>query len=170
MTKLHQIKQLYHFTDRRNISLIRELGGLYSLAFLKLFGIEIPAPGGNDWSQQEDCRLGMDKYVHLCFRNNHPMEHIAKNDGRIQSSIFLNINPIVLQKPGVLFTEEVANKSGCTRYTIEQAEKIIDFEVLYQRTDWNDSSIQSRLKKVEKYEILVPDTIPMKLIRNISNG
>jgi hypothetical protein len=31
--------------------------------------------------------FGLDGYVHLCFRGNHPMEHIATVEGRIQRSV-----------------------------------------------------------------------------------
>ena len=69
-----------------------------------------------------------------------------------------------------MFTDDVSNKSGVEIYTIEEAKKIIDFPVLYTRTDWNDPEIQMRLQQAEKYEILVPDHIPLEYIRNIPNG
>ena len=53
---------------------------------------------------------------------------------------------------------------------MEKARKIIDFEVLYTRTDWRDPEIQRRLHQAEKYEILVPKKIPLDLIRNLPNG
>ena len=45
---LGKIPMLYHFTDRRNLASIREVGGLYSLVKLKEMGVQIAAPGGND--------------------------------------------------------------------------------------------------------------------------
>ena len=42
---LQQIAALYHFTDRRNLPLIRKLGGLYPLVKLRERGVEVPAPG-----------------------------------------------------------------------------------------------------------------------------
>ena len=44
------ISHLFHFCDTRNVPLIRELGGLYSLEMLEKKGVEIPAPGGNEWA------------------------------------------------------------------------------------------------------------------------
>ena len=38
----------------RNIPLIREHGGLLSLTRLRKKKIEIPVPGGNDWSHEAD--------------------------------------------------------------------------------------------------------------------
>jgi hypothetical protein len=58
---LLRIPSLYHFTDRRNLPLVRELGGLYPIAELRERKIEIPAPGGNHWSQEADGRMGMDR-------------------------------------------------------------------------------------------------------------
>jgi hypothetical protein len=167
---LKRIALLYHFTDRRNLPLIRKHGGLYPMSKLRKKNIEVPAPGGNEWSQDADGIKGMDEYVHLCFRNTHPMEYVARQDGRIKDTIFLQIHADVLLWDGVKFTPDVSNKSGVKVYTMEQAKKIIDFEVLYTRTDWRDAEVQKRLQQAEKYEILVPKKIPLELIRNLPNG
>src|SRR5260370_4560046 len=73
---LSRITRLYHFTDRQNLPLIQKLGGLYPPSQLEARGIQIPAPGGNQWSRDADKMSGMDRYVHLCFRPNHPMEYL----------------------------------------------------------------------------------------------
>lgn len=164
---LQSITRLYHFTDRRNLPVIKQHGGLIPMTELRRRKIDVPAAGGNEWSQDADGHFGMDKYVHLCFRSTHPMEYLARQDGRIQDSIFLEIHPSVLQWPGVMFTPDVSNKSGVCVHTIEQARAMIDYQVLYTRTDWSDPAIQQRLKQAEKYEILVPQLIPLNLIRNI---
>jgi ssDNA thymidine ADP-ribosyltransferase, DarT len=167
---LNRIPLLYHFTDRRNVPLIKKMGGLFPLSELLQKQVAIPAPGGNQWSHEADVLKGMDKYVHLCFRNNHPMEFIARQEGRITDTIFLQIHPSVLQLPGVLFTPDVSNKAGVEPVPIGEAAQLIDFPVLYTRTDWADPEIQQRLKQAEKCEILVPAHIPINLIRNIDNG
>jgi hypothetical protein len=41
---LDQITHLYHFTDRRNLPVIRELGGLYPSAKLKKKMLRSPLP------------------------------------------------------------------------------------------------------------------------------
>src|SRR6266849_1318077 len=145
----YAITALYHFTDRRNLPTIRKYG-LYSFAKLKKKGIEIPAPGGNEWSKEADANRGMDRYVHLCFRANHPMEYLARMDGRIQDSIFLEIHPHVLQLEGVMFSPGVSNKAGVEIVPITEAHKLIDFEVLYTRTNWRDAEIKQRLQQAEK--------------------
>lgn len=164
---LDQIPRLYHFTDRRNLDSIRAQGGLHPLSDLVKKGVNIPAPGGNQWSRDADELKGMGRYVHLCFRSNHPMEYLARQDGRIADSIFLEIHPSVMQLPNVMFTPDVSNKAGVQAVPIAEAGEIIDFEVLYTRTDWSDAEIQQRLKQAEKYEVLVPCLIPLTHIRNL---
>jgi hypothetical protein len=95
------------------------------------------------------------------------MEFLARQDGRIGDSIFLEIHPSVMQYPGVMFTPDVSNKAGVQAIPIAQAADLIDFEVLYTRTDWLDSGVQQRLKQAEKYEVLVPCHIPLTHIRNV---
>jgi hypothetical protein len=163
------VRMLFHFTDRANLPSIRE-HGLYSLAKLRKKGIKIAAPGGNELSHNLDEAGGLDKYVHLCFRSNHPMEFVARQDKRITDSIFLQIHPEVLYYDGVLFTDDVSNKAGVQTHSIEEARKFIDFEVLFTRTDWRDPAVKRRLDQAEKCEVLVPKHIPLDLIRNIPNG
>lgn len=167
---LQRITILYHFTDRRNLPSIREQGGLHPLSDLRHKQIAIPAPGGNEWSHDADAARSLDRYVHLCFRATHPMEYRARQEGRIADSIFLHISAEVLQWDGSRFTPDVSNKSGVESYTIEQARSMIDFDVLYTRTDWRDQAIKQRLQQAEKYEILVPRSIPLELIRNLPSG
>ena len=122
----YAVTAFYHFTDRRNLELIREFRKLLSLAKLRELEIEISAPGGNDWSHQADEKIGLDEYVHLCFKNNHPMEYVARKDGRIEDSIFLRIHPEVLEFEGVKFTPDVSNKAGVPIYSIDDAHEMID--------------------------------------------
>jgi ssDNA thymidine ADP-ribosyltransferase, DarT len=167
---ISKIPFLYHFTDRRNLPLIRQHGGLLPMSELRNKGVQVPAPGGNEWSQDADAQKGMQNFVHLCFRNNHPMEFLARQDGRISDSIFLRIHASILNFDGVKFTQDVANKSGVVQVPIGEACGLIDFEVLYTRTNWSDPAIQERLKQAEKYEVLVPTLIPLSLIGNMENG
>jgi hypothetical protein len=165
------IQDLFHFTDSRNLPSIKTAGGLFSYVRLKEMGVMIPAPGGNDWSHQADAYKGMDKYVHLCFRPTHPMEYVAKAEGRIVSSVILNIHTDVLQIDGTRFTAGVSNKADAVTYSLKDAMEIIDFDMLYgPRKDWRNPEIQARLQQVEKYEILVPDHIPIERILNFPNG
>src|ERR1700730_3297895 len=107
---LLRIPLLYHFTCKRNLPSIKELDGLFSTAMLKEMGVE-HYPGGNQWSLDADGMSGMDQYVHLCFAVDHPMEKHAKDDGRIESPIYLKIDRLVLYEDGVRFSAGVSNKS-----------------------------------------------------------
>lgn len=167
---LLRIPRLYHFTCRRNLSSIKNLGGLYSTAKLKEMGTEF-YPGGNQWSLDADVMSGMDQYVHLTFATGHPMEKGAKDDGRIQSPYYLRIDRSILYEQGVRFSAGVSNKSGVQTYTIDEArdQKLIDYDVLYKYMPWNDPEVQARRQAAEKCEILIPDFVAMKFITNFPN-
>jgi len=167
---LSRIPTLYHFTDRRNLQLIRERGGLLPLAQLEAAGLDIPAPGSDEGSRYVDRQRNLHHYVHLCFKSNHPMEYVARQEGRIGDTIFLQVHPSVLQWEGVLFCPGMANTNGITYYTMDQARDMIDYNVLYTRTHWSDFAVQQRLQAAEKCEILVPRAISLELIRNLPNG
>lgn len=170
MDPLARITLLYHFTDLRNVAEIRRLGGLLPLAELERRKVVVTAPASDEGSRAVDRERNLHKYVHLCFKNKHPMEYVAKADGRIKESVFLSIDRIVLTWPGVLFTAGMANTNNIEFHHMDAARAIIDYEVLYDYTDWSDPGIQSRLQLAEKYEILVPTCIPLNLIGNLPNG
>ena len=167
---LARIMWLYHFTDIRNIPSIRKLGGLWSTAKLRKKGIEFH-PAGNDHSLDADKMFGMDRYVHLCFHNKHPMEYLAKGDGRIGKTIWLYIDASILKIDGVLYTPGVANKSGMQTYPIKKAADLIDYVAHYQYLDWAVPENHERRLAAEKCEILVPDHVPLKYFeRFLPNG
>lgn len=157
-----RIRFLYHFTDQRNLASIRDMGGLYSTAKLRRKGITAFHPGGNEISLDADHRFGMDKYVHLSFNTNHPLEYLARTDGRIQRTAWLYVKADILEVDGVLFCPGVSNRSGMEPIPISDAASLIDFEVLYTRTDWNDPAIYARRQAAERCEILVPNKIPFQ--------
>jgi hypothetical protein len=167
---LLRIPHLYHFTCKRNLPLIKKLDGLYSTAKLKEMLIEF-YPGGNQWSLDADEMSGMDQYVHLCFATGHPMEKGATDDGRIESLIYLRIDRLILYEPGVRFSAGVSNKSGMSIFTVDEArdQELIDYDVLYKYMPWNDPEVQARRQAAEKCEILVPDYLAMKFIKNFPN-
>jgi hypothetical protein len=163
----YRTRCFFHFTDTRNLPLIRASGGLLRLAEARRRGIAIPAPGGNDWSHEADARVGLDEYVHLCLFAEHPMEYRAREEGRIVQSTFLEISPEVLNIDGLRFTADVSNKRGVELLTLELACQVMDFAVVYDRTNWRDPTIQERRKMARRYEVLVPADIPLKLISGL---
>lgn len=152
-------KYLYHFTDRRNIPSIGA-HGILSRAEMARRGLEGAICGGNEWSHDQDERMGVSDDVHLCFFAKHPMEYLAKKDERIGETHFIRIKPEVLMRDGVRFCAGVANAKDANLFDAEEFEQHMDIEVMFRRTNWRDPEIQARLQKVEKYEILVPKRVP----------
>ena len=160
---LGRITWLHHFTDIRNLPSIRELGGLYSRHQLQTKGVVDFRPGGNQWSLDADAMVGMDRYVHLSLRTNHALEHLARQDGRIERTLWLYIDAKrVFETDGVLYSYGVSNKSGMKICPVDEAAEDIDFQVLYTRTDWHDPEINARLCQAELCEVLVPDHVPIE--------
>jgi len=164
--KLRRTTWLYHFTDARNIPLIWELDGLWSTAKLREMGVDFH-PGGNQHSLDADTMFGMDQYVHLCFTMEHPMAHIAKNDGRVQKLqwIYLDDPASVFEIEGVQYCAEVSNKSGAELCSIEHAREHFDDVALYDYLDWGVGDNYARRQAVEKCEILVPDHLPLEYFK-----
>jgi hypothetical protein len=157
---------LYHFTDRGNLQSINDHGGLLPMRLMRELGIAVAATGGNEMSLELDKAFGMDAYVHLCFTTNHPMEHLAKADRRIKDRVWLRIKPEVLKLPGVQITAEVSNKRGVVPMDVTTGLSELDREVIYTRTEWKDPAIYARRTAAEKWEVLVPDIVPLDYIRN----
>ena len=167
-----RISRIYHFTDRRNLPSIREQEGIFSLELLESAEIQVAVLGGDNVSQATDRSKGLHKYVHLCFFDKHPMEYRAREAGRIGESIFLHIDPVVLEEDGVKFVPGMANTTGMPIYDLDEAldSGLIDFDVLYTYMPWADADIQVRRQQAEKYEILIPDFVSINLIRNFPDG
>lgn len=164
--KSRQHSCFYHFTDRRNLASIKAHAGILSMQALRRKKIIIPAPGGNEWSLDADRLCGMDAYVHLCFTRGHPMRYLAEKEGRITDTVWLRIHPSILQLPGVMITDEVSNKSGVVPKSVTEALSVLDLEVIYTRTDWKDPAVKQRLDGADKYEVIVPDIVPIRYIQN----
>lgn len=140
------------------------------MAELKRRGVNIPAPGGNELSFWADKKNHMDRYVHLCLNNEHPMEWTARQDGRIVQSVFLEVSSLILESQGVLFSPEVSNKTDAVFYKVADCAAMIDYDVLYTRTDWTDPIIKERRKAAHRCEMLIPTCVPMQFIKNFPNG
>lgn len=155
----------FHFTDLRNLESIAARG-LLSLREIEELGLDY-VPGGNDWSHDADRYKGVDRYVHLSFDKSHPMEFVARQEGRIITSRLLRIKPEVLAIDGAMITHGVANAADVAIEPAEEALTKLDFAVLYTRTDWRDPEIKERLKKARKCELLIPNLIAPEFIENL---
>lgn len=130
----------------------------------------MPVPGGNNWSHDADEMKGVHKYVHLAFLDEHPMLFCAKQESRITDPIWLKIDASILLEEGTRFTNDVSNKSGVEILTPDVACDMIDFEVLFTRTDWKDPEVKARRMAAIKSEILIPTIVPINKILGFKNG
>jgi hypothetical protein len=169
---LLRIERMYHFTDVRNLPRIRGHRGIYSTVKLRELNIEFEA-GGNKWSLEQDIRFGMHQYVHLCWARGHPMAwHITQRDSTVRLK-YLEIDRSILYEPGVVFSPGIANAVGMELFPIQNAVKnqLIDYDAFYGNIgSLRESGPQARRQAAEKSEILVPDFVSMKFIRNLPNG
>lgn len=161
-----QHRYLYHFTDEANFPTIAEKG-LLSKNQMRAQGWWPAATGGNEVSHSLDDYRGISRYVSLCFTRNHPMKFVAYQEGRLPSPKYLGISADVLKIPGVKVSFNVANRNDARIMDLAEAIPQIDMEVIYSRTDWKDPAIRARLSIAEKMEILVPDQVPVELIKVI---
>src|SRR5258707_15898708 len=110
-----QHNTFYHFTDRKNASLIQRNGLLSTAELRRRKLLDDVKTGGDMNSLNSDHMKGTDEYVCLCFTNNHPMAHIAMNDDRKLDPIYLAIDPQVIKLPNVMITNAPSNQSDIVR-------------------------------------------------------
>lgn len=154
---------IWHFTDKSNCESIKA-SGLLSWKNLVTKGMVPAKPGGNKWSHDADELVGVDRYVHLAFSKQHPMLHVAMKDGRIENPVWIRISLDVLDLPGVMFTNDVANKAGVGLFANEDAKSNVDVEAIYKFLDFKVEGNQERKCAAEKSQILVPDMIAVNYI------
>lgn len=171
---LGKITKLFHFTDSRNLPLIKEHGGILSSRLLREMGIAFTA-GGNEWSIKQDLRTGVDGYVHLCWDTGHPMVHHVEQRADKPKLVYLQIHTKILERDGVKFSRDVANSSSARPLvTIKEACEggMIDYDAI----NWNIGSVAGknaayyRRVEAELSEILVPDIVEFELILDFPNG
>lgn len=106
---------LFHFTDPRNIPSIKKYGLLSWEQLLNRNIIHYPA--SNELSRNLDRRYNLENYVRLSLTQNHPMFSAAIYYGRVQSLIWLKINPNVIDLSDTLFSNTNAT---CNQVIINQ--------------------------------------------------
>lgn len=159
----HGIKSIWHFTDKSNLETISK-HGILSLREIIKSNVTVHCYGANNLSHSLDISLGLDKFVHLSFVKDHPMYYIAKRDGRIVTPIWLEIDLSVLHVDNTIFSDEVANKNGASRFGADKLERMIDFDSLMYPKDF------STKVKVRKAEIMVANNITLDSIRGVYYG
>ncbi len=159
----HGIYSIWHFTDRSNINSIEE-NGLLSLDAIIKQRIEVSRYGASDSSHRQDIQKGLHTCVHLSFIKDHPMYHIAKNDGRIVNPIWIEIDLSIMTAENTLFSNMLANTRNAPIFKSDELEEMIDFnKILYEK----DFYIR---KEARKAEIMVFNAITTNQIKGIYNG
>ena len=157
------ISSIWHFTDESNLKSI-EKNGILSYCEAQKRNIHIPAPGGNEVSHNADRKNSVDDYIHACFSKKHPMLYVAKEDGRIKKPILLKISIDVLDIDGVMYTNDVSNKSGVQKLSSIDAVRQINIEDIFDYLDFDQQGMKERKNSALKSEILIPKFIPVKMI------
>lgn len=162
----HNIKKLYHFTDRDNLKSIIDNGGLYSWADCEAKNISIPKPGGGDLSRSLDRRDYLQNYVRVSFTTEHPMMYVAMNDGRITNPVILEIDPEVIYDSDTKFADRNATRNGANVGNSFEDFKKIHFSSVKARKHFD---LEPEEQPFFQAEVLVKNYIPLDKILNIGN-
>ncbi len=161
------ITKLYHFTDRRNLKSIVEHGGLVSWGDACDRDMSIAAPGGSDTSHSLDRRMGLEYYVRLSFVPDHPMMHVAMNDGRIDDPVILEIDPQVAYLGGSKFSDRNAARASAG---VKVGDSLSDLRNLrFNLFNKSYFDLDSDEKPYYQAEVLVFHEVPLCYIRNITS-
>ncbi|BBG65500.1 hypothetical protein NNO_0797 [Hydrogenimonas sp.] len=159
----HNIKKLYHFTNKANIASIIESGGLYSQKNLHKMQ-KRPIYATNELSWELDSLKGLDKYVSLSFVTNLPMYWKNKYE-KGNRFVWLQIDLEVLAWPGTLLSNINATDSYAIIDKVEKVLPLLDLDLLAK--DRKLSTLTQEEKKKMQAEVLVPNFIPITKILNI---
>lgn len=162
----HNIRTLYHFTDRDNLKSIIDNGGLYSWADCDEKGIDIPRPGGSSVSRDLDRRVNLQHFVRTSFVRKHPMQYVAMNDGRISNPVLLEIDPEVIFWNDTKYSDRNAAKNG-----VNVGSSLDDFNAIHFNAVKQDTHFDL-IEEEQPYfqaEVLVKNFIPLQYIKNIKD-
>ena len=162
----HNIKSLYHFTDRDNLESIIKNGGLFSWADCEERGINIAKPGGNVISHALDVRCGLEYYVHLSFTDCYQIMPVATEEDQINNLVTLEIDPSVIFKEKTKFSDMKA-----THLKANVGEALEDFKrILFNSTVVErPSDLVEPERPFSQAEVHVLYFIPLKYIKNIES-
>ncbi|BAX80826.1 DarT ssDNA thymidine ADP-ribosyltransferase family protein [Labilibaculum antarcticum] len=157
--------QLYHFTDSRNIPMIKAHGGLYSWKACEELKINIPNPGGGSLSRKLDRKYGLEDYVRFSFHKENPMLFIAHQDGRIIKEEWLNVDLEVATLRETKYSDMNATKTGHqVGDNLKFLENNIRFNLLKKRKLYE---IEESQKPYYQAEVMVKRHVPLKYIKNL---
>ncbi len=165
--KDNRITKLYHFTDFDNLESIIANGGLYSWADCDEKGIKIAKPGGSSQSRSLDLRDRLEHYVRLSFAEDHPMQYVAMNDGRISNPVVLEIDLETALWADILYADRNATKNGANVGGSLDDLKEVRFGLFNRMIRY--FYMNEEAKTHYQAEVLVKNFIPLQYITNIGN-
>lgn len=160
----NNITILYHFTDYSNIKSIKENGGLYSWYYCDKNNIVIPMTGNSSLGRSLDLEFGLEDFVRLSFIKDHPMKHVAMNEGRITRPFLLKVSIDVCYFENTRFSDMNAadrrHKDGDSVDFLNS----LRFDLFHKRY----FELNPIEKKQHQAEVLVKTWIPAEYITNIN--
>ncbi|AMQ56272.1 DarT ssDNA thymidine ADP-ribosyltransferase family protein [Algoriphagus sanaruensis] len=160
----NNITILYHFTDHSNLKSIKENGGLYSWYYCDKNNIVIPMTGNSSLGRSLDLEFGLEDYVRLSFIKDHPMKHVAMNEGRITRPYLLKVSIEVCYFENTRFSDMNAADRRHTNGDSVDFLSSLRFDLFHKRYfDLNPIE-----KKQHQAEVLVKTWIPAEFITNFN--
>jgi hypothetical protein len=157
----HEIRELYHFTDLRNLAGIARVGALCCKNRLAKEGIlDSVRTGGNEISLAMNGIKGNVDFLSLYLTPFAPMEYWRKQDRHI---CFFCLKPEVAGWEGVLFTDWNAAATEHDRAPGLAGVDLIDFEIIRGPTVPSNP----QWKRNVQAEILVPDAVPLDMVTRV---
>jgi len=159
----NNISILYHFTDQSNLKSIKENGGLYSWYYCDRNNIVIPMTGNSSLGRSLDEEFGLEDFVRLSFIKDHPMKHVAMNEGRITKPYLLKVSVEVCYFENTRFSDMNAAARRHTNNDTFEFLETLRFD-LFPRSYFDLTPTE---KKLHQAEVLVKTWIPAEYITNI---
>lgn len=158
-----RINCFYHFTSRKNIEYIKQLGGLFSLRFLEEHYLDVPCKNSDllPYSMRMESKLN--DYVHLSFCKDDPIINILKR--RFEDIVILKISPEVALLRYVLFSNMSPSDEQHIHGKGLDVLHSINYEAIHNKYICNSS----QLSKFKQAEVMVKTFVPLKYILNIDN-
>jgi hypothetical protein len=158
---------LFHFTDPKNIPSIKKYG---LLSWEQLLNRKIEHyPASNELSRNLDRRYNLENYVRLSLNQNHPMFSAAIYYKRVESLIWLKINPNVIDLSGTLFSNTNATcnkviinqfKDTALKSTDLQAEVLVKEKVDPSYIIFNSNNDPTFYERITQSSSAVDDDLP----------
>lgn len=170
--KENGISCFYHFTDRRNISVIKSLGGLYSWDWLYK-NKELLISFNLDWnfyssSWELDKKSNLEDFVRLSFCKSHPMAfnkwNEYKNDEDYFDPVLLKISLNVINEDMFISNMNAVDKNAEYKKGFSSLEIVNYDAVKLEKCRSDDPNFKYR-----QAEIMIHRTVPIEFIMNIDS-